>query len=350
MTLSSSDVLFVGSGNSALSWYRCGMPSLTLGCDYVGVVGPPTPAGLKIMTALKRGPMDEIDWLSYKIVILQQPYGTEWLSHIKYLRSRGIKVFYEIDDYVQGVRKVRNHAAARKYTKRHCELMEICMRACDGMIVSTPFLASRYRRFNTNIWLCRNSIEGRRYNEFTPPDRGRDVIHVGWAGGEGHWDDVVAWLPAIERLLAEDERVIFGTIGKRVASELDPRFREQGRVFELPFVSIENYPGALCNFDLAIAPAGRNDFFKGKSDLRWLECGALGIPVVADPFVYDEVEEPRTGLLASTADEAYSALRRLIDHPAERQEIAANARQHVMERRTIEVMCEQWVNVFRNAF
>jgi hypothetical protein len=40
------------------------------------------------------------------------------------------------------------------------------MKACDAMIVSTPWLAKRYRRFNPRIYVCKNSIEGKRYGRF----------------------------------------------------------------------------------------------------------------------------------------------------------------------------------------
>lgn len=342
MTLSSSDVLFIGSGSSALSWYRCGQPSLTLGCDFAGVIG--SPEDLRVVTSLKRGAMDAIDWDSYKIVVLQQVVGIPWLNHIRALQQKGIKVLYEIDDYVQGVRKVNRHSSAHKYTKKHCEHMELCMAACDGMIVTTEFLAQRYRKFNERIWICRNSIEGRRYQEFSPPSRGDGSLHIGWAGGEGHWDDVVAWMPAVERILDEFPRVRFGTIGKRVGQELPERLHH--RMFELPFVSIENYPGALCNFDIALAPSSRNDFFKGKSDLRWVECGALGIPVVADPWLYSDTQHGITAMHAATWNEAYVHMKTLIEDREVREYVARKARQEVFEKRTIEVMCDQWIKVF----
>ena len=66
-------------------------------------------------------------------------------------------------------------------------------------------------------------------------------------------------------------------------------------------------------FDVAIAPSAENNQFRGKSDLRWLEASALGIPLVAHPDVYPDIEDGVTGVHASTPDEVEAALLRLID-------------------------------------
>ena len=54
----------------------------------------------------------------------------------------------------------------------------------------------------------------------------------------------------------------------------------------------------MSTFDVALAPSGNNNLFRGKSDLRWLEASALGIPVVGDPAVYPEIEDGITGSAA----------------------------------------------------
>src|SRR5262245_54161483 len=138
MTLSSSDVLFVGRGNSVVSWYRTGMPSFYNGCDWVAVAGEPP--DLQFISGLKRGglmvpPLDD-----YLIVVLQQVSGIAWLHEIFRLQKKGVRVLYEIDDHIHSVRKIKQHAAREHYSKKRLAEYEKCMRACDGIIVSTRFL------------------------------------------------------------------------------------------------------------------------------------------------------------------------------------------------------------------
>ena len=98
-------------------------------------------------------------------------------------------------------------------------------------------------------------------------------------------------------------------------------------------------------FDVSIAPSAENNQFRGKSDLRWLEASAVGIPLVAHPDVYPDIEDGVTGVHASTPDEVEAALLRLIDNREERERIGATAHEHVAEHRRIEVMAESWREV-----
>lgn len=342
MSLSSEDVLFVGRGPGVVSWYRTGMPAFYLGCDWVGMVG--APSDLRVVTSLKRGGHGVPDLASYKIVVLQQVRGAEWAAEIRRLQAEGILVLYEVDDYLHGVRKIPSHRAREAYTPSKLREYELCMSVCDGVICSTEWLAKRYRRHNPHTYVCRNGIESKRYAALHPP--ARTVLNIGWAGGEGHLEAVKQWLPAIETMLDEFPHARFISIGLPVADLL----RRPKQTLALPFISIENFPAALCNFDLAIAPAGKSNFYAAKSDLRFLETGALGIPLVADPFVYGSIQDGLTGLLAYTPYEAEVALRTLILNPQLREAISRAAREYVLAERSIESGIEQWERVFIDVY
>jgi glycosyltransferase involved in cell wall biosynthesis len=336
--LSSEDVLFVGKGTGVVPWYRTGLPAFNLGCDWIGAVGRPN--DLRMDTSLKRGGHVMPNLYSYKVIVLQQVHGPDWMREICRLRDQGIKVIYEVDDYLHGVRRVKGHSARRMYTRKVMPLFEMCMRVCDAMIVSTEWLANAYKRFNRNIYVCRNGVDSRRYAKFRLPRR--RTLNFGWAGGEGHLESVSAWLPAIDALLRENENYRFISIGLSAARALN----NPKQAVSLPFISIENFPGALTNIDVAIAPAARNSFFAAKSDLRFLETGALAIPLVADPFVYRDCIPGETALYAENADEAYEALRKLAGDAELRKEIGYNARDYVNQNRSIERAVEQWEEVF----
>ena len=337
MNLSSSDVLFVGKGTGVVSWYRTGLPAFHLGCDWAGMAG--VPGHLDLMTSLKRGGHTAPIFEDYKIIVLQQVAGPRWLQAIRYLQGLGIKIIYEVDDYLHGVAKVKGHRAKQAFTPKLLKDYELCMSAADAMICSTDWLARKYRKFNPNTHVCINSVDTRVYQYELPE---RDTINIGWAGGEGHMESVRAWLPAIERILDEHEQARFISIGLPVAGLL----KRPTQAVALPFISIENFPAALTNFDIAIAPAGRGNFFAAKSDLRFLETGALAIPLVADPFVYKDIEDGATGLLAENAEEAYERLKIYIELPKSRKADGDRARKFVREYRDIMKGIEQWERVF----
>lgn len=330
------DVLFVGKNLGVVPWYRCGLPAKELGSAWLSLSGRPSNYWLRAALGVSSMPKFE----DYKIVILQQVEGEEWAEEIMRLRNLGVIVIYEVDDYLHGVREIGSHGARDIFTEERMADFEMCMEACDAMICSTEWLALSYQEFNENVFVCRNSIEADRYARFSLPP-GRRTLNIGWAGGQGHLESAIAWLPAVQKILDEFPETRFISIGLQVANLL-----REDRALALSFCAMENFPGALCNFDIGIAPAGRDDFFAAKSDLRFLETGALGIPLVADPFVYEDIENGFTGYLADTADEAHRYLRKLVTSKLLRQEIGGHARDYVLNERSMAVGVEQWVKVF----
>ena len=164
MSLRSEDVLFIGKAWTVVSWYRTGMPSFHLGTDWAGMAGHPP--HLQMHTSLKRGGHTPPVLSDYKIVVLQQPHGQKWFSAIKKLQKQGIKVIYEIDDYLHGVHKIKNHRSKHAFTKKILPEYELCMRGADALICSTEALAKEYRKFNPNVYVARNFIDDKRYRKF----------------------------------------------------------------------------------------------------------------------------------------------------------------------------------------
>jgi glycosyltransferase involved in cell wall biosynthesis len=335
--------LFVGIGTSAVCWYRASLPAIALGADWVGVRS--APPDLRIVTG-DLGRVSGVESLfSYDVVVLQQVRGREWMKVIQELRARGTRVLYEIDDLPDAIRKTEDHDAALAIDREWVRDVELAMRVCDGVICSTDFLARRYRSLVKTTFTCRNGLDLRRYAITRVPRE--DTVTIGWAGGTGHRRAVGAWLPAIAEVLRERPGTRFMTVGEPFATELAEEFGEE-RCIALPFWNLETYPAAMANFDIALAPATNSGFFRGKSDLRFLEAAALGIPVVADPLLYPTIEHGVTGLHARTPAEARAAITTLVDDPALRERIGSAARDYVRTHRTSAAVAPQWTAAFEH--
>jgi glycosyltransferase involved in cell wall biosynthesis len=341
MPLKSEDILFVGRGATTISWYRCGAPAYALGSDWIGCGGD-DPNNLHLITSLKRGGMTMPKLDDYKVVVLQQVKGQLWFNEIRRLKDKKVKVLYEIDDYIHGVSKLKHHEFKGAYDKKSIASHELCMRAADGLIVSTEWLAKRYAKFNKNIFICENAVEFNRYKLEIPP---RDVINIGWAGSAGHLEAVMKWVPAVRAILDEYQDARFISVGLNVGQA--KALLETGRSMCLPVCSIENFPGALTNFDIAIGPALQNNFYAGKSDLRMLEAGALGIPLVGDPFVYKNIVHRETGMVATNCAEAYEGIKQLIEEEELYEEVCWNVMDYVKSQRSMEDKgANQWERTF----
>src|SRR3954467_12375275 len=336
--------LFLGLGASVVSYYRCFLPALTLGAEYAtwGALANET---VVLTGGLGNPPPSMEDLPSYEVVIVQYASGKAWLRTMRKLQAQGVTVLYEIDDYFQSARKSKTHEMASRFGADRIRDLEMAMRASDGIICSTDFIARRYRSFNARTWTCQNGIALTRC-EGAKPDR-HGTVTIGWAGGVGHKASLARWEPAIRNVMRARENVRFVSIGHAAAAAFVEEFGRE-RAVAYPTAAIEVYPAGMKLFDLAIAPSAENNQFRGKSDLRWLEASALGIPLVAHPDVYPEIEDGVTGVHARTLDEVEAGLLRMVDDAALRERIGRSAYEHVAAHRTIEAMAENWRAVLRD--
>lgn len=335
--------IFVAKGDGGPGWYRCALPALALGAPWIATTTPRPD-----FRVCSGGGTDVAGFeglFDFDVVVLQQPDGTGWQRAIRRLQAAGVTVLYEIDDYVHGVGELRDHDNAHRFGRAEVRGFEMAMRAADGLIVSTEWLAEQYRAFNPKVWVCRNGLDLPRYALTRPV---RDGVTIGWAGGMGHRDAVRPWLAPVADVMRAHPETRLMSVGQAHALELSSRFGA-GRTLAVPFSALETYPAAIANFDVALAPAGKGGFFRGKSDLRWLEASALGIPVIADPDTYPDIEPGVTGFHAADPAEMREHLLRLVADPELRRSVGESARAHVTEHRSIQAVAGEWRTALREA-
>lgn len=336
------DVCMVGFGASAPMYYRIMLPAMRMKCDWIGIEG--YPPRLHWVTGDIGGESKLPDFIGdYEIVVLQQPSGESWEKMIEAMQEAGKKVVFEMDDYIHDIHKRDDHEFKDQFDTRQLVLFERCMRQCDAMIVSTDYIAEKYKKFNPNIYVCRNGIDLARYNLTRPK---RDTINIGWAGATGHQKAIMPWLNQVNGVMQAKPETCFISIGAPFAEALKPYVGE-GRAIRIPWAAIEQYPSAMTMFDIALAPGGSGGWYKGKSDLRWLEASALGIPIIARPSVYPEIEDGVTGFHATGPMEMVEHLMALIGDAGLRDKVGQQAKEYIHEHRSIETMAGSWEDAFR---
>jgi glycosyltransferase involved in cell wall biosynthesis len=318
------------------------LPAMEIGADWCGVVG--YPPDIQWVTGGVKGESQLPDLIDdYDVVVLQQPQGDSWERTIEAMREHGVKVVYEIDDYVHGIQKAKDHAHAETFDDRRLELYEKCMRACDAMICSTQYIADQYAEINPNVHVCRNGVDLRRYQLGKPK---RDTVNVGWAGSTGHRRSMMPWLNQVGNVMQQKPEVTFISIGEPFATALQPAYGD--RAIAVPWCAIEQYPAAMTMFDITLAPGGSGPWHRGKSDLRWLEASALGIPIIAQPRIYREIEDGVTGFHATAPADMVPPLMELIGDKKLREKIGTAAKDYVTEHRTIEAVAREWVRALEH--
>jgi hypothetical protein len=333
--------LFLSRGNKGSAWYRCALPALALGSDWTCYAG--TPPDVTFAHGRIDRPIALGDAPDYDVVVLQQPRGAEWLNVIRDWQRRGVVVLADMDDWSRGVRKRRDHDFAQAFSKKTIQDYELCLRAVDGIICSTPWLAERYGSLNPRTYVCRNGVDLKRY-ALTLPER--DYVGIGWSGATGHLLAIQPWLTEVSAVMQERPETHFVSVGQGFANILAETFGPE-RCLSIPFTALDTYPASMTLYDIALAPAGDNTFYRGKSDLRWLEASAMGQPLIADPVVYPDIEHGVTGFHASTPAEMGEVLRELVADEPLRRRVGAAAKAYVTEHRSAQVSAEQWASVLR---
>jgi glycosyltransferase involved in cell wall biosynthesis len=206
--------------------------------------------------------------------------------------------------------------------------VEDCVRAVKVVTTPSPVLAASLGRLNPNVRILPNMLPGPDWPEPSREPRSGRVI-VGWAGGGSHFTDLKLLSGVVEQLLSEFPGVEFRTHGVR-----DVPFQPAERLKVLPGVPLAEYPELLATFDIGVAPLEDTLFNRSKSDLKVVEYGAVGIPVVASKVAPYEasVRSGKTGFLAGSAKDWLKELRRLVTDAGARTELGSAGRRFAETR------------------
>lgn len=228
----------------------------------------------------------ELERYNPDAIVLQRQIGEVQYEPIRRMHafSRAFKVF-ELDDYILNIPVKSAHRAT--LPKDIARSLRRALACVDRFVVSTEPLAEALAGMHGDIQVARNSLDPRWWGNLTSERRVSSKPRVGWAGGISHTGDLEMVADVVRELAGEVEWVFFGMC----PDKLRPYVHEYH-----PGVNIELYPAALAkmNLDLAIAPVEENLFNECKSNLRLLEYGACGFPVVCSDLVCYQGDLPVT--------------------------------------------------------
>ncbi|MBK4990288.1 glycosyltransferase [Pseudomonas sp. S36] len=215
----------------------------------------------------------ELERFSPDSIVLQRQVGDEQIEHIRRMHafSQAFKVF-ELDDYLPNLPVKSVHRS--HMPKDILRSIRRGLAYVDRFVVSTQPLAEAFAGLHDDIRVVPNTLEPRIWSGLSALRRQSRKPRVGWAGGASHTGDLEVIADVIKELAGEVEWVFFGLC----PAKLRPYIHEYHES-----VAIERYPATLArmNLDLALAPVEQNLFNDCKSNLRLLEYGACGFPVIA---------------------------------------------------------------------
>ena len=214
----------------------------------------------------------ELERIQPDTIIFQRPLAREFLDFMKHSKvySNAFKV-YEIDDLITNI-PIKNYFKSQ-HPKDTVKLLREGIAQVDRLIVSTPGLAEAYSSWHKDIQILELKLPPVWWGDLKVTRTEHKKPRVGWAGGSSHLGDLELIADVVKDLADEVDWIFFGMC----PSKLRPYVKE----FHSG-VPIHMYPQKLAtlDLDLALAPLENNQFNDCKSNLRLLEYGACGYPVI----------------------------------------------------------------------
>ena len=264
----------------------------------------------------------EIARIADILIVCRSRYTTTVGTLIQAFKSRGKKVFYDIDDHVFDTSLAHLIADTLDEDISEDSVMDHwfayigrlgeTLKHCDAGITTNAYLADRMQRFAQIPVSIIPNFMNREQIEFSAKvveaKRNQVLghngnIHVGYfSGSPSHNRDFQLITPAIEQLLETSENVELVVVGYlEYGKELD---RFKSRIKRFPFHDYVNLQRLIGSVEYNLMPLQNNVFTNCKSELKYFEAAAVGSLCIASPsFTYAKaISNGETGFISSSFD------------------------------------------------
>jgi hypothetical protein len=248
------------------------------------------------------------------------------------------KLVYELDDDLWNIDPANERAfyffGAPDVQRRITENIQVA----HVVTVSTPELAEMvYQRTgHQNIHVVPNAVPAWLLDH--KPEQNH---HVGWGGSPTHHGDFGLLRQGMKKFLQHHPRKTFHTIGMDYASWMK---LPEGQCHHTKWVPTPEDFFRTIDYRIGVAPLADTVFNRSKSDIKFLELAALGIPTIAsDVAPYRSIQDSQTGLLIKNDHEWGRALKATVDDPDFFAEMGVEAKEYVRNHRTTYHTAPMWL-------
>jgi len=266
---------------------------------------------------------------SWDLVFIQRIFISEYL--LKRLKKSSIPIIYDFDDaiYIHPKRPENREKTANM------------IRYASKVIVSTEYLNEFCLCCGQIPMVIPSPVETDRIR---PSEKNQDqIVTIGWIGSP--WTS--GFLELIEKplqSLAEKYTFRFLTVGARS----DYKILGIDHIAK-PWV-FEDENDNIGQMDIGLMPLPDTDWTRMKGGYKLLQYMSAGIPCVASPVGINQsiVKVGQNGFLASTAEEWYLTLEKLINDQGLRIRLGSNGRRDAIELYSREVCSEKLYSIIKS--
>lgn len=203
-----------------------------------------------------------------------------------------------------------------------------------------------YLNFNETVAILPNCINFEHW--WRLPIKKTQEIRIMWHGGVSHYEDIAGVSGALQRILKRypnTKLVMVGTHFPGLFKDIpEDRIEAYGWV---PFHA-HPYRMAALNPDIGICPIEDTPFNRAKSEIKYSEYAALGVPVVAKniPPYSTVVKDGENGFTYGTEEEFEAKVSKLVEDALLRIDIGERGYRWVKANRDADQMVHLWYDTY----
>tara|TARA_R110002020_G_scaffold142235_2_gene314353 strand:+ start:18617 stop:19783 length:1167 start_codon:yes stop_codon:yes gene_type:complete len=372
-------ILVVAANDGGCSYYRALMPfaKLQQHCpDEVDVRFNQNPLGYDGQGGIDENvDYEDIKWADIVMTQNISNFGPQFMIEL-YQKAKEYDCFihYDTDDLLTNLYK--GHRLYDVYQERKLdELTKVLYHNADLVTVTQHKFAHRIAEFCTGtLAVIKNAIDFELPCWNLPKEyrkKQKQPCRIGWVGGIHHEQDVkqITGLGLSINGKVGPEKIHWGFYGRPPMSpDTDPDDWQQSVWDEYQrlltggtkhknwavynAMSSDRYGAFYTGIDVAIAPLEWNDFNDSKSEIKLMEAGRYGIPLIAtDCGCYDEViEDGVTGYLISKENRIndwVKVLSKCIKDPKHTLEMGKNLKEVVNQKYDINKVVHHRLDLYK---
>jgi glycosyltransferase involved in cell wall biosynthesis/GT2 family glycosyltransferase len=282
------------------------------------------------------------------IILIQRFFPSRTTAtFIDYLFSLNKPVIYEIDDLLT---EIPSDNPNHKWSLARRNLIHSTIKRASAVTVSTTRLKNHFVKYNKNIFILPNFIDTNLLQNERQKKYTSNEICIGYTGSPTHYKDLQIIEEALflisSRYSNNVSFIFFGCNTGTLKSLPNSVFIDHEK-------SYHSYVKILkkLHFDILLIPLAESAFNNAKSNIKWLEYSALGIPgIYSKVRPYTEcITNPSLGLLAdNTTKDWIRCISMLIEDQSLREAISNSARSEVLARHDISRHAHKWLAAYRS--
>lgn len=235
-----------------------------------------------------------------------------------------------------------------KKNREKCERFKEALSVADMVTVTTPILKNVYDEFSDNVVVLPNCVDTNLWKKL--PLKPHEGIRMGWFGGHSHYGDWTLLSDVIPKVMNKYPNltlVLMGTMFSGTLKGVDPK-----RIEFHEWVATPAYPykAAILDLDFAIIPLEDNEFNRCKSNIKWVEMGALCTPSVTSfvsPYREYATEDNGIFIEANNPSAWIEGISMLVEDKHLRETMGIEAHKTVREYFDINKKWKLWEEAYR---